>query len=95
MTKTFATLKTEAAAASSLVDLYRVVNEANGKLIRNINKAKLMSYTHGMAAEADYYFGQVIPGWQAIVNEINAIWTRAASGKPASEIVVIIEEAGA
>lgn len=93
MTKTFAALKTEAQTASSPVEMYRAVKAANEKLFNNIAKAKLLSYTHGMAAEAHYYFETVIPGWQKIVNEINAIWTAAVTGKPTEEIVAIIEEA--
>lgn len=90
MTKTFAALKIEAQNASSPVSLYRVVKAANDKIYRNIAKARFLSFTHGAAAEADHYFQNVIPGWQAIVSEINAIWTNAVNGKPAEEIVEII-----
>lgn len=91
--KTFAALKDEARNASSLPALYRAVDAANGKLYGNIAKAKLLSYTHGAAADADHYFQNVIPGWQRIVSEINAIWTAAVAGKSAEEIVSIITEA--
>ncbi len=93
MTKTFAALKTEAESASSPVALYRVVKAANEKIYRNIAKAQFLSFTPGAAADADHYFQNVIPGWQAIVSEINAIWTAAVNGKPADEIVEIITEA--
>lgn len=95
MTKTFAALKSDALVASSPVDLYRVVKAANEKIRRNIAKAQFLSFTPGAAADADHYFQNVIPGWQATVNEINAIWTAAVTGKPAEEIVEIIVEAGA
>lgn len=94
MTKTFAALKQEALTASNPVDLFRAVKEAGDKLHLNIAKAQMLSYTHGRAAEAHHYFETIIPGWQAIVNEINAIWTAAVTGKPAEEIVSIIIEAG-
>lgn len=93
MAKTFAALKAEAEAADDNVSLYRAVDAANGKLYRNINNAKLLSYTHGSAADADHYFQNVIPGWQRIVNDINAIWTSAVAGKSAEEIVSIITRA--
>jgi len=93
MQKTFATLRQEAQDAGNPVQLYRVVEAANSKLYRNINKAKLLSYTHGSAADADHYFQNVIPGWRRIVNEINAIWTATVAGKSADEIVSIITEA--
>jgi hypothetical protein len=93
MTKTFTALKIETASASSPVEMYRAVREANEKLQNNIAKAQLLSYTHGRAAEAHSYFETIIPGWQKTVNEINAIWTAAVTGKPAEEIVAIICEA--
>jgi hypothetical protein len=92
-TKTFAALKQEAETASSNVELFRIVKQAGDKLHRNISKAQLMSYTHGMAADASYYFEHRIPVWQTAVNEINALWTAAVRGKSAQEIVAIIMEA--
>lgn len=90
---TFANLKIAAINASNNVELYKVVDAANGKIRNNIAKAQMLSYTHGAAADADHYFQNVIPGWQKIVNEINTIWTDAVTGKPAEEIVEIIMEA--
>lgn len=88
--KTFAALKAEAEAATDDVALYRVVEAANAKLRRNIGKAQFLSCSPGLAFEADHYFQNVIPTWQRIVAEINAIWTAAVNGKPAQEIVAII-----
>lgn len=93
--KSFATLKAEALVASSPVDLFKIAKASNDKLLRNIAKAKLLSYTHGMAAEADHYFQNVIPGWQRINNEIHDLLAAAMSGKSAEEVVSIITEATA
>lgn len=93
MNTTFATLKIATETASSPVEMYRAVKAANEKLFRNISKAQMLSYINGRADEAHHYFNNVIPGWQKTVNEINAIWAAAVSGKPAEEIVAIIEEA--
>jgi len=93
MTKTFTALKSDALAATSPVELFRIAKASNDKLLRNVNKAKLMSYTQGMAAEADHYFQNVIPGWTRINNEIHALLAATMAGKPADEIISIIEEA--
>jgi hypothetical protein len=90
MNKTFAALKIEAETAKDMVSLYRAVNAANTKLYRNIKKAQFLSYTQGAAADADHYFQNVIPAWQIITNEINAIWTAKASKLSAEKIVEII-----
>lgn len=90
MNITFAQLKINAEAAADMVALYKVVDTANEKLYRNIKKAQMLSYTHGAAADADHYFQNVIPAWQIIVNEINAIWTAKATGLSAEKIVEII-----
>jgi hypothetical protein len=94
MTTTFANLKIATETSSSPVEMYRAVKAANEKLFNNIAKAQMLSYSHGRAAEAHHYFETVIPAWQVVVNEINAIWTAAVTGKPAEEIVSIIIEAG-
>lgn len=93
--QTFASLKTAAQGASSAVELFRIAKASNDKLLRNVNKAKLMSYTNGMAADAHHYFENVIPGWTRINNEIHALLRNAMVGKSAEEITAIIEEVGA
>jgi hypothetical protein len=95
MTKTFAALKTEAQNASSPVELFRVAKAANDKLLRNVAKAKLLSYTHGAAADASHYFENVIPGWARINDEIHAMLRNVMAGKSADEVVAILKEAGA
>jgi hypothetical protein len=94
MTTTFANLKIATETASTPVEMYRAVKAANEKLFNNIAKAQMLSYSHGRAAEAHHYFETIIPAWKVVVNEINAIWTDAVTGKPAQEIVAIIIEAG-
>jgi hypothetical protein len=94
MNKTFAALKTEAANASSPVELYRIAMVSGEKLQRNIGKAQLLAYTNGRAAEAHHYFENVIPGWQKINNEILAMVHTALNGRTAEEIISIITEAG-
>lgn len=93
MTKTFAAIKQDALNASSTVELFRVAKASNDKLLNNIAKAQMMSYTHGRAAEADHYFQNVIPGWKAINDEIHAMLRKAMEGKSAEEVVGIIKEA--
>lgn len=90
MAKTFQTLKAEAQNASSASELFQVAKASNDKLIRNINKAKLMSFQHGRAAEAGHYFENVIPTWSAINDEIHSMLRAAMSGKSAEEIVSIV-----
>lgn len=94
MPKTFAALKTEAENAPSPVELYRIAKASNDKLLRNINKARFLDCMHGRAAEAGHYFENVIPGWSMTNDEIHAIWSKAANGKSAEELVAIIMEAG-
>ncbi|ABF71350.1 p104 [Rhizobium phage 16-3] len=93
MIKTFAALKKDALNASSTVELFRIAKASNDKLRSNVAKAQMMSYTHGRAAEADHYFQNVIPAWQAINNEIHAMLRKAMEGKSAEEVVEIIKEA--
>jgi hypothetical protein len=95
MNKSFAALKTEAAAASSPVELFRIAKASNDKLLHNIGRAQMLSYTHGRAADADHYFQNVIPDWQRINNEIHDMLKTAFAGKSADEVVAIITEAGA
>jgi len=92
MKSSFETLLNNTKSANDLGAMYRFVKAANEKLHSNIRKAQFMSYQPGRAADADHYFQNVIPGWQATVNEINAFWTNAVSGKSASEIVAIMTE---
>lgn len=92
MNASFETLLNNTKAANDLVAMYRFVKAANEKLQSNIRKAQFMSYQPGRAADADHYFQNVIPAWQATVNEINAIWTAAVTGKTAEEIVSIMTE---
>lgn len=93
MTKTFAALKTDAQNASSAVELFRIAKASNDKLLRNINKAKLLSYTHGRAADAHHYFENVLPGWSRINDEIHALLRAAFTGKSTDERLAIINEA--
>jgi hypothetical protein len=90
---TFAQLKTTALSATSALELYKVAKASNDKLLRNVNKAKLMSYTHGRAVEAGHYFENVIPGWAKINDEIHALLRDKMSGMSAAEVIKVIEEA--
>lgn len=92
MNASFANLLNNTKSANDLGAMYRFVKAANEKLHSNIRKAQFMSYQPGRAAEADHYFQNVIPVWQATVNEINSVWTNAVSGKSAQEIVSIMTE---
>lgn len=87
---TFAELKIAAENAKTAAELYRVADAANKKLLLNVGRAKLMSYTHGRAAEADHFFQNVIPEWNRITNEIFAMLRSAMADKSADEIVAII-----
>lgn len=93
MSKTFASLKQDALNASSTVELFRTAKASNDKLRSNVAKAQMMSYTHGCAAEADHYFQNITPVWEAINNEIHAMLRKAMEGKTADEVVEIIKEA--
>jgi hypothetical protein len=90
---TFAQLKTSALAATSNVELFKIAKTSNDKLLRNVNKAKLMSYTHGRAVEAGHYFENVIPGWAKINDEIHSLLRAKMSGMSAAEVITVIEEA--
>lgn len=90
--KKFSDLKFEAEQAADIVSLYRVVYAATAKLQRNIGKAQFIACMNGQADSAHDLFENVIPRQRRIVNEIIAIWTRAASGRSAEEIVSIITE---
>ena len=92
---TFAQLKTAAEAATNTVELFRIAKASNDKLMANVAKAKLLSYTHGCAAEAGHYFENVIPGWSRINDEIHDLLTAKLSGLTAEQIVGIINEAAA
>jgi hypothetical protein len=90
---TFAQLKTAALAATSNVELFRIAKTSNDKLLRNVQKATMMAYTHGRAVEAGHYFENVIPGWSKINDEIHALLTAKMSGLTAEQIVSVIQEA--
>lgn len=90
---TFAALKTAALAATSNVELFRIAKTSNDKLIKNVNRAKLMSYTHGRAVEAGHYFENVIPGWSQINDEIHALLRSRMSSLTAEQVVEVIKEA--
>lgn len=92
MNASFETLLNNTKSANDLVAMYRFVKAANEKLQNNIRKAQFMSYQPGRAADADHYFQNVTPAWQATVNEINAFWAAAVAGKPTEEIVSIMTE---
>lgn len=91
--KSFAELKTAAQNASSAVELFLIAKASNDKLLRNISKAKLMSYTQGRAADADHYFQNVIPGWTLINNEIHDLLRAVMDGKSADDRAAIITKA--
>jgi hypothetical protein len=90
---TFAQLKTAALAATSNVELFRIAKTSNDKLLRNVQKATMMSYTHGRAAEAGHYFENVIPGWSKVNDEIHALLRDKMAGLSAEQVVEVIREA--
>jgi hypothetical protein len=89
---TFANLKAAAAATTNPVALFKIAKASNDKLLANIAKAKLLSYSHGRAAEAAHYFENVIPGWTRTNNEIHALLASAMKGKSADETLAVITE---
>jgi hypothetical protein len=89
---TFANLKVAAEATTNPVELFKIAKASNDKLLANIAKAKMLSYSHGRAAEAAHYFENVIPGWNCINNEIHALLASAMEGKTADETVAIVTE---
>lgn len=89
---TFANLKAAAEAITNPVELFKIAKASNDKLLANIAKAKLLSYSHGRAAEAGHYFENVIPAWSRINKEIHALLASAMNGKTADETVAIVTE---
>lgn len=93
MNASFETLLNNARAANSAEAIYAQVKEANAKFQSNIRKLQFMSMqNNGNAMVAEEYFQNRVPAWKAAVDEINAIWTRAVSGRSTEEIVAIMTE---
>jgi len=95
MTRSFKDIKSAAIAAKDVVELYKVATESNQKYRKNVIAAQLMSYTAGRAAEADHYFQNVLPAWEAINEEILGMLRVAMEGKSVDEVLEIIEQAEA